>query len=298
MSENICFIINPVSGTGKWKGIEESIKKYLSPKFNPIIHFTKYHGHATILAEDAAENCSIIIAVGGDGIVNEVAAGMMSTSAVLGIVPAGSGNAVANHFTIPHGQKEAIECINEMHISTVDTAIVNGKHFIAIAGTGFDAEVASMFAGSKKRGFFTYIYLSAKKYFTYKPSEYDIIVDGKEYRKKTFVISVANSSQYGNNAYISPEASTKDGLLDVSIIKPFPTVKGLLLIWRLFRKTLHHSTYFENIKGKNILIRKSNTKEQLCLHYDGEPGGLADEIKISVLPKSLRIITPEVHPRF
>ncbi len=298
MSTNICFIINPVSGTGKWKGIEENIKKYLSPEFKPVIQFTKYHGHATILAEDAAETCDAIIAVGGDGIVNEVAAGIIGSSAVIGIIPAGSGNAVANHFTIPHGQKEAIECINKMHLSTVDTALVNGIPFLAVAGTGFDAEVAAMFAESKTRGFFSYIYLSAKKYFTYSPSEYEIIIDGIAYQKQAFVISVANGSQYGNNAYIAPEASTKDGLLDVSIIKPFSFFSSFGLMVRLFRRTLHHSPLVEIIKGKNILIRKAAKNEKLCLHYDGEPGGKIDEIKISVHPRSLRIITPEKHPRF
>jgi diacylglycerol kinase (ATP) len=297
MNENIYFIINPVSGTGNWKGIEESIEKYLSPSLQPVIQYTKYPGHATILAEDAIDNCSVIIAVGGDGIVNEVASGMMSSSAGIGIIPAGSGNAVANHFTIPHGQKEAIECINDLHFSTVDTALVNGVPFLAVAGTGFDAEVAAMFAGSKRRGFFTYLYLSAKKYFTYKPSEYEITVDGKNYRKKAFVISVANGSQYGNNAFISPEASVKDGLLDVSIIKPFFAVTSPVLLWRLFRRTLHHSPYVEIIRGKNITITKANKKSKLCLHYDGEPGGEVDEIKIAVQPKSLRIITPLKHGR-
>lgn len=298
MNTTICFIINPVSGTGKWKGVEESIKKYLHPSFTPIIHYTAYHGHATILAEDATENCSAIIAVGGDGIVNEAATGMMSTSAAIGIIPAGSGNAVANHFTIPHGHKEAIECINKMHFSTVDTALVNDIPFLAVAGTGFDAEVAALFSGSKKRGFFSYIYFSAIKYFTYKPSEYEIKVDGTTYCKKAFLISVANSSQYGNNAYISPEASVKDGLLDVCIVKPFPFFAGIAMLWRLFRKTLHHSPYVEIIRGKNIKIRKTNTNEPLCLHYDGEPGGLVNEIKISVQPRSLKIITPEKHPKF
>lgn len=295
--KNICFIINPVAGTGKWKGIEESIQKYLDPSFTPEIHYTKYHGHATIIAEDATENCSVIIAVGGDGIVNEVAAGMMSTSAGIGIIPAGSGNAVANHFTIPHGHKEAIECINKMHFSTVDTALINDIPFLAIAGTGFDAEVAEMFAGSKKRGFFSYIYLSAKKYFTYKPSEYDITVDGKLYHKKAFLISVANGNQYGNNAYIAPDASTKDGLLDICIVKPFSLLAAVPLMWRLFRRTLNRSPYVEIIRGKNIVIRKANAIEKLCMHYDGEPGGIVDAIKIAVQPRSLRIITPEKHGR-
>ncbi len=296
MSKKICFIINPVSGTGKWKGIEENIKKHLDSSFSPAIFYTEYSGHGTILAEDASEDCSAIIAVGGDGIVNEVAAGMMSTSVLLGIIPAGSGNAVANHFTIPLGHKEALECINELHFSTVDTALVNDKPFLAIAGTGFDAEVAQLFSESKTRGFLTYIYLSAKKYFTYKPAEYEIKVDGKLYHKKAFVISVANGGQYGNNAYISPEASTKDGLLDVCIIKPFTLFSGLIMLWRLFRKTMHHSSYLEIIRGKNITIKKSN--EKLCLHYDGEPGGIVGEIKITVQPKSLKLITPEKHRPF
>jgi diacylglycerol kinase (ATP) len=297
MNNNICFIINPVSGTGKWKGIEGNIKKYLDPSFSASIFYTEYPGHGTILAEDAAEYCSTIIAVGGDGIVNEVMAGMMSTSAGIGIIPAGSGNAVANHFTIPLGQKEAIECINKLHFSTIDTALVNGTPFLAVAGTGFDAEVAEMFAESKKRGFFTYIYLSAKKYFTYKPAEYELTIDGTLFRIKAFVITVANGSQYGNNAYIAPNASTKDGLLDVCIIKPFTFPSALILLWRLFRRTLNRSPHFEIIRGKNIIIRKAGTNEKLCLHYDGEPGGIMDEIKISVQPKSLRIITPEDHGR-
>jgi diacylglycerol kinase (ATP) len=295
MNKNICFIINPVSGTGKWKGIEENIKKYLDPSFTPVIEYTKYHGHATIIAEDAAENCDVIIAVGGDGIVNEVAAGIMGTSAGIGIIPAGSGNAVANHFTIPHGQKEAIECINKMHFSTVDTALVNDMPFLAVAGTGFDAEVAEMFAKSTRRGFFSYIYLSAKKYFTYRPSEYEITIDGTVYHKKAFLISIANGNQYGNNAYIAPEASTKDGLLDVSIVRPFSFFSGLAIMVRLFRRTLTRSHFVEIIRGKNIQIRKAN--EKLCLHYDGEPGGTVDAIKIAVQPRSLRIITPEKHGR-
>jgi len=297
MNNTICFIINPVSGTGKWKGIEENIKKYLDPSITPVIEFTKYHGHATIIAEDAAENCEIIVAVGGDGIVNEVAAGVMGTSAGIGIIPAGSGNAVANHFTIPHGQREAIECINKMHFSTVDTALVNDIPFLAVAGTGFDAEVAEMFSKSKRRGFFSYIYLSGKKYFSYKPSEYEINIDGTVYHRKVFLISVANGNQYGNNAYIAPDASTKDGLLDVCIMKPFTLISGLAMMVRLFRRTLNRSSFVEIIRGRNIEIRKTNRDEKLCLHYDGEPGGIMDVIKIAVQPRSLRIITPEQHGR-
>jgi diacylglycerol kinase family enzyme len=155
-----------------------------------------------------------------------------------------------------------------------------------------------MFAESKRRGFFSYIYLSAKKYFTYKPGIYEISIDGTVYQRTAFVITVANGSQYGNNAYIAPEASTKDGLLDVCIIKPFTFLIGISLLWRLFRRTLNHSPNVEIIRGKNIEIRKANANEKLCLHYDGEPGGEIDAIKFTVQPRSLRIITPEKHGRF
>ena len=297
MNNNICFIINPASGTGRWKGIEESIKKYLEPSLVPEIYYTEYPGHAKILAAEAAKKCSIIVAVGGDGIINEVASGMIHTEASIAIIPVGSGNALARHFGIPIEQKKALWCINQMHISTVDTGLVNDKLFLALSGTGFDAEVAEKFAASKKRGFFSYLYFSAVSYFNYKPSEYEIKIDGSQYHRKAFVISIANSSQFGNNATISPQASVKDGLLDVCIVKPFGFFPGVVLLYRLFRKTMHHSPYLEIIRGKIIEIRKAKENESLCMHFDGESGGKVSSLHFSVQTKSLKILTPENHGR-
>lgn len=292
MSKKICFIINPKSGTGNWKGIEEKISKYLNKSFNPTILHTERAGHATELAHEAAKTHEIIVAVGGDGLVNETASGMMNTNAILGIIPTGSGNALARHLGIPINHKRAIECINKLHYDTIDTATINGKPFFAVSGTGFDAEVAAKFAGSKKRGFLTYLQLSASNFFTYTPAEYTITVDGKEFLRKAFLISVANSSQYGNNAYIAPEASLHSGLLNVCILSPFSLVVGPVLAMRLFTKGIHHSTYLETIKGKKIEIKRSDDKP-ICIHYDGETVPSVDSMKIEIKPLTLKVIFPE-----
>ncbi len=285
--------MNPVSGTGTWKGIEKNIKTHLDPSFKTLIQYTEYAGHAIELANDAAATCDAVIAVGGDGMMNEVARGVMGTKAALGIVPTGSGNALARHLKIPLTHKGAIECINKMNTRIIDTATMNDEDFVAVCGTGFDAEVANKFAHSKKRGFFTYLSLTVSNYFSYKPAEYDITVDGNTIREKAFLISVANSSQYGNNAHIAPHASTRDGVLDVCILKPFPLLVAPVLAFRLFGKSLDRSPYMHVIQGRSILIRNADKNTPVCIHYDGEAAGTANEMRIEVAPKTLKVVAPE-----
>jgi len=293
MSKKVCFIINPISGTGKWKGIEESIKKYLDPTFSTLIFYSEYAGHAIELANDAAQTCDAVIAVGGDGMMNEVARGIISTKALLGIVPTGSGNALARHLEIPLTHKGAIECINKMNYRKIDSATMNDEDFFAVCGTGFDAEVANKFAESSKRGFFTYVSLAITNYFSYKPAEYNITVDGKTITEKAFLISVANSSQYGNNAHIAPQASTRDGVLDVCILKPFPLFISPVLAFRLFGWSLNRSPYMKTLKGRSIAISNADKKTPLCIHYDGEPAGTAPEMQVEIAPRTLRVIAPQ-----
>ena len=292
MSKKICFIINPKSGTGDWKGIEKSISLYLDKSFTCTILHTERAEHATELAREAAKTNDVIIAVGGDGMMNETASGLLGTNAILGIIPTGSGNALARHLGIPMNHKGAIECINKMNSATIDTATINDKHFFAIAGTGYDAEIAAKFAKKKKRGFFTYLKLSIFNFFTYKPAEYIISVDGKETKRVAFLISVANSSQYGNNAYIAPEASLLNGTLDVCMLKPYNMFVGPFLALKLFNRTLHKSSYLHIIRGKNIAIKRSDN-QAMCIHYDGEVMQAANAMHIEIKPKTLKVIFPE-----
>lgn len=292
MSKKVCFIINPVSGTGKWKGIEESIQKYLDPSFKTVIYYTEYAGHAIELANDAAKTCDVVAAVGGDGLMNEVARGILGTKAALAIIPTGSGNALARHLRIPVNHKGALECINKMNTRLIDTATMNDEDFFAVCGTGFDAEVANKFANSKTRGFFTYLWLAFTTYFNYKAATYDITVDGHTIQVKAFLISIANGSQYGNNAHIAPKASTRDGMLDVVIVKPFSVLASPILAWRLFRWSLDRSPFLITERGKSIQIRNVDKTTPLCIHYDGEPAGEAESINVEVAPRTLTVIAP------
>lgn len=299
---NVCFIINPKSGTGDWKGIEKKIRKYLSSDFSATVVHTKRAGHATELALEAAKTNSIIVAVGGDGLVNETARGVMAAvdsqmqggeqDTCLGILPTGSGNALARHLGISLNQRKAIECLNRKHTEMIDTATINGEPFFAVAGTGFDAEVAAKFALSSTRGFWTYCKLAFVRYFAYKPATYRITADERSINRNAFLISIANGSQYGNNAFIAPGASLQSGLLEVCILKPFPWFAGPILAWRLFTKSLPRSPYMETIKGENITIQRADNST-MPVHYDGETAPPATVLKIEVKHKKLKVILPE-----
>lgn len=289
---NILFIINPISGGKDKLKIPALIDANLDrSKFNANFAFTEYVGHASEIAEEAAgKNFDIIVAVGGDGTINEIASKVMQQHKILGVLPFGSGNGLARFLKIPMNTVKAIKVINNCKVSIIDTATFNEKCFFNMAGMGFDAHISSVFAGNKGRGLSGYVKLGLREVLSYKPQNYRIAIDGREYLRKAFVISVANSSQYGNNAHIAPTASVTDGLLDVCIIKEFPMYKLPLLAYEMLRSKTDHSKLVEIIKGKNIHI--SRIKED-AIHIDGEPYFMGTEIAVSVNPLSLNIITPD-----
>lgn len=291
MKQNILFIINPISGGKDKLKIPALIDAHLDrSKYNANFAFTEYVGHASEIAEEAAgKNFDIIVAVGGDGTINEIASKVMQQNKILGVLPFGSGNGLARFLKIPMNTVKAIKVINNCKVSVIDTATFNDKCFFNMAGMGFDAHISSVFAGNKGRGLSGYVKLGLQEVLSYKPQNYRIAIDGKEYLRKAFVISVANSSQYGNNAHIAPTASVTDGLLDVCIVKEFPMYKLPLLAYEMLSAKTGHSKLVEIIKGKNIHI--SRVKED-AIHIDGEPFFMGREIAVSVNPLSLNIITP------
>lgn len=289
---NILFIINPISGGKDKLKIPALIDANLDrSKFNANFAFTEYVGHASEIAEEAAgKNFDVIVAVGGDGTINEIAGKVMQQHKILGVLPFGSGNGLARFLKIPMNTVKAIKVINNCKVSVIDTATFNEKSFFNMAGMGFDAHISSVFAGNKGRGLSGYVKLGLKEVLSYQPQTYRIAIDGQEYVRKAFVISVANSSQYGNNAHIAPTASVTDGLLDVCIIKEFPMYKLPVLAYEMLSSKTDNSDLVEIIKGKNIQI--SRIKED-SIHIDGEPFFMGTEISVSVNPLSLNIITPD-----
>ena len=286
---NILFIINPISGGKDKSNIPDLINARLDhSKFNASYRFTSYAGHAAeIVDETASMNFEVIVAVGGDGTINEVGAKVMAQQKVLGIIPYGSGNGLARFLKIPMSPRKAIEVINLYQVSKIDTATFNGKPYFNLAGMGFDAHISSIFANNKKRGFSGYLKTGLKEMINYKPESYRIVVDGNSYTRKAFVVSIANSSQYGNNAHISPLASVSDGLLDICIVKNFPLYKIPALAYFMLRAKTHQTEMVEIIKGKQIQIFR---EREGAIHIDGEPFLMGKEINVSIRPLSLAVI--------
>jgi len=288
---NILFIINPISGGRGKLRIPDFIDRYLDKdKFNPNFVFSEYVGHAGELADEAAtKNFDVIVAAGGDGTINEVAGKVLKHKKILGILPLGSGNGLARFLKISKNLRYALSIINNFNVDEIDTAEFNNKCFFNLAGMGFDAHLSAVFSKDKKRGLSGYVKLGFKEVFNYKAQTYQINIDGTEYTRKAFAISIANSSQYGNDVYIAPHASVKDGLLDVCIIKPFPILKLPVLGYVMLRGKAETSDMIEIIKGKNIKITRETAG---AVHVDGEPLQMGTEIEAVVNPLSLKVIVP------
>lgn len=287
--KTISFIINPISGTrekGSWPEIIRQIVD--TSRFNIRIFFTEGVGHASKLAQrQIKKGVLYIVAVGGDGTVNEVAKAVRDTPAAMGIVPCGSGNGLARHLHIPLNLTNALKLINEAAIVSIDYGTVNDKPFFCTFGVGFDAQISHSFAKSKKRGFRTYVSVIVKEFFRYRSRKYKLKIDGNKFKTRAMMVTIANSAQFGNNGYISPYANITDGKLDVCIVRPFPKIQAAFFAFRLFRKRIHKSSYYRMIKGENIVLKR---KHEGDVHLDGEPYTMGKKLKIKIVPKGLRVL--------
>ena len=288
MAEEILFIVNPISGTGKQKHLNAILEKTLDfNAFNPTILYTHHAGHATELSREAVGKYRYVIAVGGDGTVNEVVKGLAGSQTIMGIIPVGSGNGLARHLNIPMKMEEAVKVINKQLVERIDTVKINNELSVNVSGVGFDAHVAHKFSKNGKRGSIPYVKIAATEFQQYKTQAYKIVADGKPMFRNAFMISLANSTQFGNNALISPEAKIDDGLVDICILSEFPKVEAPALAARLFNRTMHKSNFLEIVRAKSVQI---DTNHPIICHIDGEPVVFDDMLNIEVQPASLSII--------
>lgn len=286
--DKILFVVNPISGTGGKLPLEDIIEKQLNlDAFEYSVHFTTGKGDATHQAKKAADNGhKIVVAVGGDGTINEVAQGLLDSETILAVIPRGSGNGFANYFNIPKNPGKAIQLLNTGTIHTIDTGNLNGNLFLSVAGLGFDARVSSEFDNFGSRGLLSYIWIAFKEYFKFKPTTYSIDIDGQIIERKAFLVTAANSSQFGNDAYIAPGASMEDGLLDLVIVKPLSVWRAIEFTYRLFTRTLNTFTKSEIHKARQIRIVHSDATAQV----DGEPLIIDKELHIQVQPQTLKVL--------
>lgn len=290
MKKKVLFIVNPISGSGKNKKIEEDIKKYLlHDVFDYEICYTERAGHATELTRQAvAQKVDIVVAVGGDGTINEVARSVIHTPTALGIIPRGSGNGLARHLLIPVNTQKALEILNRHMVRCLDYGIINGHPFFCTCGVGFDAFVSHKFAEAGRRGFFSYAENTLREGIRYKPETYIIEDETGSIIHKAFLIACANASQYGNNAYIAPHASMEDGLMDIVVMKPFNTlIESPMVLLQMFTKQLEENPHVEFLKSRKIRIIR---EREGAVHLDGEPLVMGKEISVEMISGNFNVV--------
>lgn len=287
--KRIVFVINPKSGTGGKSHIESAIDQLIDKEaFSTTIRYTEYAGHAAeIASQEVANGTDIVVAVGGDGTVNEIAKSLVHTKTALGIIPCGSGNGLARHLRIPINTKEAIALINECSVKALDYGVVNSEPFFCTFGVGFDAFISMKFAESEKRGLMTYVEKTLQDGLNYKPETYQIEIDGVTDVQDAFLISCANASQYGNNAYIAPDASTRDGLLDVTILTPFGPLESPQIVHQMFNRTLSQNSHVKMFRTSHLKIKRT---QRGPAHIDGDPKLMDELLDIRLVPAGIKVV--------
>ena len=289
MKKKAVFVINLISGTSDKAAIPGLIDQYLDKtKFEYEIAITQYAGHASEIATKAKDDgVDVVVAVGGDGTVNEVARAIVHSNTALGIIPCGSGNGLARHLLLPLNVRKAIDVINRSEVRQLDYGIINDYPFFCTCGMGFDAFVSMKFAEAGKRGPITYVENVLREGLKYKPETYTIEDDNGTLQYKAFLISCANASQYGNNAYIAPQASMSDGLMDVIIMEPFDVFEAPRISIEMFSKTLDKNSKIKTFRTRHLHIHRDKPG---VIHYDGDPVMTGADIDIELKPKGINII--------
>lgn len=286
----VLAIINPLSGTisvtQKARLRDLFLHRADALGFDADAILTTHPGHATELATAAVEQgTNRVLAIGGDGTINETARALRRSATALGIVPIGSGNGLARHLAIPLDPANAIERALTGRPVVIDSAEINEHPFFCTAGLGFEAYVAHAFARQPVRGLPTYIRTALRAFWAYRPGRF--LIDGRE-EKELFSLTFANAGQFGNNAWMSPTANIADGRLEQCEMRPFPAQVSGMLAWRLFNKSIDQSPYWQ---GRSIIRATVQTNGPMLIHADGEPLTLlSGRAEVRVLPGSLLVL--------
>lgn len=288
----LLFIVNPISGLGLGKELPEKIKKM--PEYDNVdydIVFTEYAGHARELVAEAraAAKYSHIVAVGGDGTVNEVGGALCGSDIAFAVVSLGSGNGFARHLGYSIFMAKALKQVLTEQYAQIDVLQINDKHSLNVSGVGFDAEVAHEFNHLKLRGVLSYIYAAIKLWFRYPEKKYKITSQGKVMKVSCFILSFANSSQYGNNAFIAPHASVRDGLMDLCILKRPAFWEIIWFLLFFISSKVYKLSYYKEIQCEEAIVEGDIHR----VHVDGDAYIMDSPIRLKILPGVLKVVVPK-----
>lgn len=290
--KHIRFIVNPISGVNR---NPQKILKWVYEIFEgnslKVDHvFTEGPGDGTRLAGAAVEEkVDLVVAVGGDGTINEIGRGLVNSRTALGVVPAGSGNGFARNFKIPLEQRQAIEMLKDPVIQKIDVGKINQHYFFNVAGAGLDAEIGHRFEHFGMRGPIPYFITGTKAFFEYRPQPLKIRYLDEVVKTSPMILSIANLPQYGNGAIIAPEARADDGLLDLVLLEKLPLTRVLPNLYRLFNGTINRVKGYHDIQIKKAVIERP---AEGYIHTDGNPHLEGARLEIEVVPQALMVAVP------
>lgn len=295
------FVYNPISGMLQHYNIPKQIEKYIDyKKFDVTIRKSEYAGHSAIIAREAArDGFDIVVAIGGDGSVNEVVNGIANTQTQLAIIPMGSGNGFANHLKIPpRNFKECIRIINFGKAVKLDLAKTNTKYgyFVSVGGFGFEALAAQRFKEQPLRGFLSYVLAIVRQYFLYNSTQQARVhIDSKTLDRDIFIFTIFNSNQYGYNVGFSNNSSLKDGVLETVMVKRF---KWYRLFWNMFilmMRKPHWSSDVEYFKGHKIKVEKLSN---FVIQIDGDPFVIDHDLEVEIAPQAIEVLVSKRLEKF
>ncbi|MBQ0149830.1 MAG: diacylglycerol kinase family lipid kinase [Bacteroidales bacterium] len=286
MSKKILFIVNPISGGKEKSSLVDEITSFCqNHDIDFEVTYTQGKGHAAALAKET--DAEVVVAVGGDGTINDVASAIINTDKTMGIIPVGSGNGLARHLGIT--KRNALQNLCDGKVINTDCGEMNGHVFCCTCGTGLDAQIGARFAKKNRRGFLSYVESSIEAWNHFKPEAYEVEIDGEKIYVEATMITIGNANQWGNNAFITPQASILDGMLDIAVVSNLNLLEMSLFLDFLMTKRLHKSHFVQYYKGKQICITRRQAED---VHYDGEPDMLGQKLDIKILEGSLKLIVP------
>jgi YegS/Rv2252/BmrU family lipid kinase len=287
-------IMNPRAGV-RAPATREAVERGRPGWQDYAVYLTREPGHATELAREAvAGGADVVLAVGGDGTVNEVARGMLGSRAALGIVPVGSGNGFARALRLPLRPDRALAALEAAERRAVDVGLLNGRPFLNVAGVGFDATVAHCFhehgRRGGRRGFFGYLRLSLRELRAYRPPRLALEVDGGgRVETAPFVLTFANGIQYGSGAVINPGAKLDDGRLEIALFESGPLVATLAAALRLFVGGLDRLPRYRRLSARTAVVTSA---APFAVHVDGDPEPACDRVEVELRPLALQVLVP------
>jgi YegS/Rv2252/BmrU family lipid kinase len=289
--KHLVFIVNPKSGRDRVKAIKAAVQAGIDgARYSYDIQMTQYAKHGTELAAAAAKaGAYAVVAVGGDGSINDIVAGLLGTPTALAVIPKGSGNGMARSMEIPLTVHKAIAVINRGKTSRMDIAFADERPFVSNAGVAFDALISQKFASSQRRGFGAYSWLVTRHLWTYRSLEWDIQIDGQKLKENAFMVNVANGRQFGYDFKIAPDADWSDGLLDVVVVRRFPKLLGGGLVLRALKGSILKSPYVKRYRASEVTI--SNPALRL-MQTDGDAHPCGPRVKFRIERQALEVVVP------